>query len=129
MPRVSEVFGKGYYRATDIPHPMVVTIEGYATEHDRFNRGEEIHVLSLRDQQRTLRLTTTNAGDIARLYGDEISNWSGHQVELYVEQMKITDRKTGEDKVVDTIRARAPNAGNGATLPATRNDLDDEIPF
>jgi hypothetical protein len=127
MPRISEIFGTGSYRAVDIPRPLVVTIDGYGTETDRY-RGDEIYVLHFRDSVRTLRLTQSNAADIARLHGDEIANWVGCEIELYVEEMTIRDRQTGADKQISTIRARAPASANGP-LPPTRDALDDEIPF
>jgi hypothetical protein len=147
MPKVSEIFSSTFFRAADLNGTsLIATIDGWSIEEAY---GDEVYVVALRGQQKTLKLTNTNAKDIATLYGDDMGNWAGCEIEFYAEPMKIRDRDTGLEKIVDTIRVRRPGGsapGGSAPTPADkpkrpgpivptktvatpRNDLDDEIPY
>ena len=47
----------------------------------------------------SLRLSPTCARDIAKVYGDEMENWGGHEIELYPVKTKITDKETKEKRL------------------------------
>jgi hypothetical protein len=136
MPKVSDVFSSNYFRGVDLKEkPVTAVIEGWSTE---VAYNEEVYVLSLQGHRRRLKLTRTNADDLARLFGDEMDSWIAREVELYSEQRPIRDRDTGEERLVDLIRVRAPSSStNGSdkpkrpdpVVPLRHKDLDDEIPF
>jgi hypothetical protein len=141
MPRVSEVFGRQFLRGADLPTPIVAIIESWGSE---LAYGEETHFITLREQAVKVRLTPTNANDLALLFGEDFDGWVAREIELYSVQIEITDRKTGLPKMVDMIRVRAPSpkrpdAGNSANppivagppgpKPSVADDLDDGIPF
>jgi len=141
MPRVSDIFGRQFFRGADLPNPIVVTIESWGSE---LAFGETAYFLTFRDQAAKLKLTQTNANDLALLFGEDFDGWIGREVELYSVPIEIQDRKTGEPKMVDMIRVRTPKrpdaaAGNSANQPtivgsagaktSTSDDLDDSIPF
>jgi hypothetical protein len=136
MPKVSDVFGNTFLRATDVTEPLVADVEGWGSE---IVFGETVYFLTLRDQAVRLRLNQTNANDVARLYGEDFDRWVGREIEIYSTRIEIQDRKTGEPKQVDMLRVRAPSHGGNSQPPlaksmvpaksATRRDLDDEMPF
>jgi hypothetical protein len=142
MPRVSDVFGSQYLRAADLTAPLVATIEGWSSE-TIFK--ELTYFLTFRGQAFKVKLTTTNANDLARLFGEDFDRWVDHEIELYPVSLEITDRDTGLPKTIEMIRIRAPsrpatgNSGNQqpkTTAPAVPaksaardDDLDDSIPF
>jgi hypothetical protein len=138
MPKVSDIFGSQYLRAADLTTPLVVVIEGWNSE---VLFKEEVYVLTFRDQAFKLKLTQSNAHDLARLFGDDIDGWVDHAVELYSVSIEIQDQKSGLPKMIDIIRARAstrPPGGNSqpqaaapivpAKSAARDAELDDEIP-
>ena len=83
----------------------------------------------------TLKLSSTLSRDIAAVLGDdELDHWPGHAVKLYSFEQKIRDKDSGEDKLVDMIRAMAAPEGTPARTLAlsarsTTNDDPDSIPF
>jgi hypothetical protein len=129
MPRVSDIFGRQFLRGTDLPNPIVATIESWGTE---LIWGENIHFLTFHNQAAKLKLSPTNANDLALLFGEDLDGWVNRAVELFAVTIEITDRKTGEPKMVEMIRCRAPNGPAGGSVPPKSSgggDLDDEIPF
>jgi hypothetical protein len=140
MPLVSDVFGGGgLLKAADVKDaPFTVTIDGWSTEtiYDAPS-----YVIYFKDDERRLKLSPTCARDIAKALGmDDMASWQGGRVELYFHNMQWKDSKTGLEKSVDMIRARAPSDGSATTNLVTtpqppRNggggggDVNDEIPF
>ena len=55
-------------------------IEGWEQEEAY---GEQQYVVYMEGEKRGLRLGTTNANDIAKVCGDDMTNWAGHKIELY----------------------------------------------
>jgi hypothetical protein len=120
MPKVSEIFSSRYLKSEHLNgKPRILVIEGYELED---SYGEAKYVLYFEYERRGLRLSGTNAADIAKLYGDNMEEWPGHEVELYPTKMEITDRETKDKKTIDIIRARIPTS-----VPAKR--VDDKVPF
>ena len=63
---------------------------------------------------------------------------SGHEIEIYPVKQKITDKETNTEKLVDMIRARAPESASAPsspkatksiTAPTKKPPFDDGVPF
>lgn len=79
-----------------------------------------------------LRLGVTLARDIKAVLGeDDLDKWVGYPISIYPSQMKIRDKDSGEDKIVDMIRASAAPEGTPTrvAVPSIRSTLNDDIPF
>jgi hypothetical protein len=136
MPRVSDVFVGRFFRAGDLVEPRVLKINGWSTE---IAWDQEVYCLSFDGTKPLLKLNQTNAKDIATLLGrDEMGDWVGSVIELYVETTTQRDAKTGGTKTLELIRVRAPTpkpAGNSnqstvmPAKPAAWDELSDDIPF
>jgi hypothetical protein len=130
MPKISEIFSSRHLKVEHLNNkPRIATIEGWEQEE---SYGEQKYVLYLEGERRALRLNWTLARDIAKLCGDDMANWAGHEIELYPTQMDITDKDTKEKKTIDVIRARAsaaPSSSKAVKSIAPRDDMDDKIPF
>jgi hypothetical protein len=131
MPKVSSIFSSSFLRAPDLDGPRDITIAGWRTE---YLFGKDDYVLELESEASGLRLTATLARDIkAALDGeDDIDAWIGRVVTIYPSQMKIRDKDTGTEKLVDIIRAMASERDKAPDKPrakALKKQLDDDIPF
>jgi hypothetical protein len=128
MPKLSKIFPNQFRRATDLDESgIVVTIVNW---HKDVYMREECYALDLDDGGAPLRVTGPLGSDIrAALAGeDELDQRIGHAIMIYPVQKTIKDRDTGEDKVVDMIRAKA--APNTKAIGRNRDpDLNDEISF
>jgi hypothetical protein len=125
MPRVSQTFRSAFKRASDVTEPMIVKLGSWREESAY---GEDFYVVELVDQDADLRLTSALSYDIAKILGDEIADWEGGTVELYSEPIVIKDRKSGEDKEVQRLRARlAP--GQKAVPNKPPPPIDNDIPY
>ena len=130
MPKVSTLFPSPILRAPDLGGAQPAHILGYREE---FANGASFYVLDVdvRGERSVLRLGVTLARDIkAVLNEDDLDKWPGHAISIFPSQMKIKDRDSGEDKVVDVIRASAAPAGvTPSKMALTRPTLNDDIPF
>ena len=129
MPRISEVYGGNYLKAEDIKGrgDTVVTIESISVEEVD---GKKRAVVHFKGKDKTLLLNVTNANMIEELLGtDEMDNWEGSRVCLYVTKVDF------QGKRVDAIRVKAAPqrpqtvAPQPPPPPATTELMDDDIPF
>jgi hypothetical protein len=120
MPKVSETFSSGFYKAADFPKPAVLTIASAAL-HD-FGEGDQKIKLSFSDGDKELVLNKTNASLIADIYGDDTDDWLGKPLAVYKE------RVTYQGRLVDGIRVKCdPKAAQASSQPAA--DDSDDMPF
>ena len=126
MPKVSTIFSSQFLRAADLAGAAKsVRITGWREERAF---GEDVYVLELAGEDCGLRLTSTLAHDIRKVLGtDEIEEWVGRWITIFPSKLKIFDKDTGVEKIVDTIRGGASDQDEG---PKPRRPLpDDDIPF
>ena len=135
MPKISEIFSARFLKVEHLNgKSRSVIIESWEQEEAY---GEQQYVIYFEGERRGCGLNGTNGGDIAKLYGDDLKDWAGHQIELYPAQMEITDKETKAKKTIDIIRARAPASAPTPSSPKsaksisapTKSDIDDDIPF
>ena len=121
---VNELFPSNYRRASELSGDTVVTITGIGSQE--FN-GDPKPVLRLRETKDMI-LNKTNSKIIAGLYGDEIDNWKGKQITIYV-----TDVEYRGDMVTGMrIRTAVPTnhnspLGNGGTEETIGKDDAEEL--
>jgi len=131
MPKVSDLFKSPMLRAPNLGGVQPITI---LTNRAVSSNGANYHVLDvdMKGERNVIRLSATLAHDIEAVLGEnELDKWCGQVISIYPAQMKLKDRDTGEEKIVDLIRAAAAPAG---TKPSTMalsisKNPDDEIPF
>jgi hypothetical protein len=129
MPKVSNIFSSSFLRAADLDGPRDVTIAGWREEY-LFGKNE--YVLDLEGEDKFLRLNNPAlARDIAAALGEEnIDDWLGRVVTIYRTELKIRDKETGEEKLVNTIRAKKSDLDKPPPKKALKKPSDDDdIPF
>lgn len=99
--KISEAFAGNYLKAADLPAPKVFTMQT-VTQETLGEDKETKPFIKFHGEQRGLVLNKVNALEIVGMYGDETSNWPGHQVELYATQTFFSGRQ------VPCIRVRRP---------------------
>lgn len=83
--KVSEAFPSKYLKAVDLnDQDIVATIKSVIMENiGQADDPQEKLVLYFTDQDKGLVCNKTNAGVIAKLYGDDTESWIGKQVTLW----------------------------------------------
>lgn len=105
--------GAGFLKPADIEDDKEVTIEGYEIRSFKdFGPGgtpQNRIVLTLKDEEKTFRLNATNVRRIEAAYGEEVDDWIGRKLILYVDQV----RNPAEGGMVDSVCVRIPKAWHG----------------
>jgi hypothetical protein len=109
----------------------IVEIENAEVRENEYNGETRTQVvLSFVDKEKVLGLNVTNARRIAALFGtNEIADWVGGRIRLYVDQTQLADGRT-----VDCIRIfpDLPEQTNPKVKAATAglaSAEDESIPF
>ena len=129
MPKVSTAFASSFLRGSDLTDPRDILILGWRNE---YSYGKEDYVLDVvldvNGEFAALRLTGTLARDIKAALGgvDEMDDWVHRIVTIYPAKQPIKDRTTGEEKIVDIIRAMAAEADKARKVPSLRSGGDDD---
>ncbi len=141
MVSINDEFPSKYIKSSDLKG-TVWRLKISAIDHANFEKGSK-PLLMFEGAKKGLVLNKTNAMTIAEVFGDEMDDWIGGEVELYV------TKTTYEGRLQDGLRVRvpkqtqtptssvkmAPNARDRAMAsepnpPAPlAEELDDEIPF
>jgi len=139
MPKVSDFFPPDKLKATELTGSTTIIIRSGLIEKDGYNGAvDRVLEIEMNGQIRDMRVSATLARDIVAILGDDESlNWINKPVSIYPSKITITDRDTNAEKVVDMIRAGAAPEGTviseaparAPARPATRRDMDDDIPF
>lgn len=138
---IDSAFPSKYLRASDLAGKTAnVVIDRYAFEEIG---GDRKLVLYFRGKEKGLATNKTNAQSIAAVYGPEMDDWEGGEVQLYSAMVDY------QGKQMEAIRCRipprkpnasatiAPNARARAEQQQQQTEyvggggvpLDDEIPF
>ena len=137
MPKVSDFFPPDKkLKASELTEAVTVIVRSGLIEKDGYNGAvDRVLEIEMYGQIREMRITATLARDILAVLGDDESlNWIDKPISIYPSKITINDRDTGQEKIVDMIRAAAAPDGTVVTReaprrPATRNDMNDDIPF
>ena len=137
MPKVSDYFPpEKRLKASEMTGAATVIIRSGLIEKDGYNGAvDRVLEIEMNGQLREMRITATLANDILGVLGDDESlNWIDKPISIYPNKITINDRDTGQEKVVDMLRAAAAPDGTvvpkeAPRRPATRNDMNDDIPF
>lgn len=129
--KVSDAFPSKYIAAADLQGKTpTVTIANVVMEQVGKPGEPQKPVVYFQGKQKGMVLNKTNAHAIAAAYGDDMEEWIGAAVELFVIWTDF------QGKAVEAIRVRIPQrraapAGNGKPFPGdTPNKMhDDEIGF
>ena len=104
MTTVSEAFPSNYLKAADLNNRTVkVTIDKVIFEEIGQNRDKKPVVL-FEKVKKGMVLNKTNAKRIGKMYGEQMDNWSGKEIELYSELVPFQ----GEDVPSIRVRVEAP---------------------
>lgn len=127
--KVSEAFPSKYLSAADLNGGTARVV----MQHVEIEKlGEDTKpVLYFKGKTKGLALNKTNSKTIADTYGDEMDDWTGHELILFP---IMTDF---QGKSVEAIRVRAPQPKDNKPVarPASADmqrpaaDMNDEIPF
>lgn len=140
MAKLSDMFPSKYVKAADCEDSdLVVTVR--EVKQERVGQGtdaEDKFVVYFEETDKGLVLNKTNAGTIAKLYGDDADDWEGKKVALFATEVSFQ----GQMSLGIRVRARAPKAAGkpakaeakpAAVAASADVDADDEgdadIPF
>jgi hypothetical protein len=135
---LSSVFGGDTLKASDL-QGNEPTVKIARVEMKKFDNGNKL-VINFVGKKKALVCNKTNANRIAHSLGTNTDNWIGQEIVLF------TDLVDFQGNTVEAIRVRVPkktapqrqeaNGDDGGfdenaphMRPATRADMDDEIPF
>lgn len=137
MARVSDVYGGNWLTADDLAgREVTVTIESVSI-HD-MNDGKKKAALHFVGKDKALLLNVTNGNTIAELLGtDEMDNWEGSRIRLYVAKVDFQGKRVPAIRVKDAAAVPAPPARKPAAQPPPpriepdfgENELPDDPPF
>ena len=128
MPRMNDLFPTNYLKAADFEDgDAILTIAGL--EQQTLGQGRdaaEKWIVYFREVDKGLVLNKTNAGTIAKLYGDDTDDWIGKKVTLYSTEVQF------QSEMVEAIRIRSKmpkGGGKKPVLPASAEEDDADVPF
>ena len=160
MTSINDIYNE-WLRAEDlgpIGSTVQVTIENWSIHDFKERDGSTKKQIALNfvGKQKQLGLNVTNAKRIARIYGDQIENWIGQPITLYVEEVEAFGKFTPAIRVAQpqpqmqqptgpagqaTVPPQSLQQGvaqvvSAATPPRAPGvpddgygDIDDDIPF
>lgn len=110
MARVSEVYGGNWLTADDLNgREVTVTIESVSIHE--MNDGRKKAALHFVGKEKALLLNVTNGNTIAELLGtDEMDNWEGSRIRLYVAKVDFQGKRVPAIRVKDAAAVPAPPA-------------------
>jgi hypothetical protein len=77
-----------------------------------------------------LSANATSCGCLIRAYGAESDDWLDKEIEIYVDEVEIKGKNTGEMVTTDAVLVRPISPPLEKKAPVKRkDDLDDSIPF
>lgn len=132
--KMSDAFPSKYLKATDLNGNRVrVTIDRVVFED--IGQGEDKDrkpVLYFKGKEKGVVMNKTNATNIALMYGDEMDDWTGVDVELFSAMVDFQGRSVEAIRIRPmrpVVKAGAANnqaAGPPAGHPAA---MDEDVPF
>lgn len=136
--KVSQAFPSGFLKADDLQSKAVtVTIESVDLEEIGQGRDKsEKLLIAFRGKEKKLVCNKTNAGTIAKLYGDDTDGWIGQKITLVPREVEFSG------DMVWAIRVSLQKPGQMTSQPAPKviepepepqpdvpSDDGSEIPF
>ena len=125
---MNDLFPTNYLKAADFEDgDAILTIAGL--EQQTLGQGRdaaEKWIVYFREVDKGLVLNKTNAGTIAKLYGDDTDDWIGKKVTLYSTEVQF------QSEMVEAIRIRSKmpkGGGKKPVLPASAEEDDADVPF
>lgn len=134
MPKIGEMFGSSFLKASDIGRARVgVVIEDVTQEH----LGEDDKwVLAFKGKDKKLVLNRTNASIIEEvLHSDDSDDWIGKKIVLYATKVDFQGKRVDAIRVSDDVRdypkgKPAPKVEAEESEPASDFVAgDDDVPF
>jgi hypothetical protein len=122
--RVSDVFPSNYLKASDLQgRTLRVTMDRVEVEQIGQDRKPILYFVG---KQKGVVLNKTNAGNIAIMFGEDMDEWGGSDVELFPTMVDYQGRS------VEAIRIRPVRPQKQAAAPAPAKvgaELNDDVPF
>ncbi|HEX8836771.1 MAG TPA: hypothetical protein VF748_07540 [Candidatus Acidoferrum sp.] len=112
--KTSDAFPSNYLKASDLGNQhWTLTIDDIRQEELQSNDGrkQKKPVLYFRRTKKGLVLNVTNSRTIEHSYGDEMDDWIGRDITLFVREVEA------RGETVNAIRVRVPQPGQ-STVPA-----------
>lgn len=122
--RAANLFPSRYLKAADLENDLTVTVKSLVTETlDQENKW----VLYFAETEKGLVLNKTNANTIAKLHGEDVSNWKAKTIILFATEVDFR----GELTLAIRIRLRVSSTigGEGNSDPDDRGDDEKEVAF
>jgi hypothetical protein len=138
--RVGDVYGGNYLKSEDLDGDLVVTIDSVRIK--KFEDGDKV-MIRFNEIDKTFVANATNCNLIAELLGDEMDDWDGQKITLFVDKNVMFKGKRVPALRVRTKPVKPPGlkreaVGAGKSdkpekLPPLRqpgdDDGDDEAPY
>ena len=136
MPKIGEMVQSKYLKQSDIPDPVIVTVQGVKQVNvAKDDEAPELKwAIKFREFDKPMILNTTNIHVAAKVFGnDDTDKWRGQEIVLYTDpnvsfggQVVGGLRFRGQEKapVKAAARSAAPKAAGGKF-----DDMPDDIPW
>lgn len=129
MPDISDYYtgGGSTLKAADIDDEITVTVAGWRVH--KFDDGNSVYFLKLKDNDKEFRVNRTNAKIIAKMYGSDIDDWVGKTMRLMPDTID-SGKYQGTETI--TVLFEKPRKKPVEKQYDERNPpppMDDEVPF
>ena len=124
--KLSEMFPSKYLKAADLDGDTVGTISDIRTESLQ-NAGqppEDKPVVYFTEISKGLVMNKTNGETIGGIYGDDLDDWIGKPVTLYVDE---NVRFQGKTMPAIRIRSKPPSTGVQSKAPTPRRPRNQAV--
>ena len=132
MPDISDYYtgGGSTLKPNDIDDELTVTVSAWRVH--KFDDGNSVYFLKLKDSDKEFRVNRTNAKIIAKMYGSDIDDWVGKTLRLIPDTIDSGKYQGTETITVLFEKPRPKKLQNGPKDEhpyAPGNDKDSEAPF
>jgi len=120
--RRADAFPSKYYKATELPGPITLTIASVTQE--MIGQGDDQAlktVVTFREGDKTMVLNATNWGILEAAFGEDSDDWAGQRIVLRSEDTMFKGKPC---KGLRVKPAPARAAAKPAPKPAVANDVD-----
>jgi hypothetical protein len=123
--KMSEAFPSKYLSEPDLQGNVHTVTMASCSLEEVGQEKKLLPVLMFQGKDKGLALNKTNAGVIARNYGDNTEDWIGKAIQLY----PTTTEYKGERKPCIRVRMVSETSNAPADPPGIAGDGNDDIPF
>ena len=133
MAKIGEMIESKYLKQSDIPDPVIVTVQGVKQVNvAKDDEAPELKwAIKFREFDKPMILNTTNIHVAAKVFGnDDTDKWRGQEIVLYTDpNVSFGGQVVGGLRFRGQEKAPVKAAARGGSSVVGGKPLDDDIPF